>query len=66
MATSLIGGLIANQHQASLITACDIEPERLQELRERFQIRTSGSGMNAAGDAEIVMLAVKPQVMRVV
>lgn len=66
MASSLIGGLIANQHEASLITACDIDPERLQELQDHFQIRTSNNGMTAASDAEIIMLAVKPQVMRAV
>lgn len=66
MATSLIGGLIANQYEASRISACDIDPDRLQELRESFQIRTSDDGLSAASSADIVVLAVKPQVMRAV
>lgn len=66
MATSLIGGLIANQHEATRITACDIDPDQLQELQERFQIRTSDNSLTAASTADIVMLAVKPQVMRTV
>jgi len=66
MATSLIGGLIANQHEAIRITACDINHERLQELQERFQINTSDNNLAAVSTADIVMLAVKPQVMRTV
>ena len=66
MATSLIGGLIANQHEATRITACDIDHDRLQELRERFQVKTSDDSLTAASAADIVMLAVKPQVMRTV
>ena len=64
MATSLIGGLLANQQEANRITACDINHDQLQELQQRFQINTSNDSLSAAGAADIVMLAVKPQVMR--
>jgi pyrroline-5-carboxylate reductase len=66
MATSLIGGLIANQYQATQITACDINVDQLQQLQRRFQINISQDNLACAGAAEIVMLAVKPQVMRAV
>jgi len=66
MATSLIGGLIANQYEATQITACDINVDQLQQLQRRFQISISQDNLACAGAAEIVMLAVKPQVMRAV
>lgn len=66
MATSLIGGLITNRYQATQITACDINVDQLQQLQQRFQINISQDNLACAGAAEIVLLAVKPQVMRVV
>ena len=64
MAASLIGGLIANQHDAALITACDINADQLQQLHELYRIETSQDALAVAHTAEVVMLAVKPQVMR--
>ena len=64
MAGSLIGGLIADGYDSSSITACDIDDARLQQLRQRFRIRVSSDNLTAASSAEIVVLAVKPQVMR--
>ncbi len=64
MASSLIGGLIANGRDAQDIVACDIDDARLAQLTERFGIRTSTDGLAAATSAEVVVLAVKPQVMR--
>ena len=66
MATSLIGGLIANQYEAANITACDIDAEQLQQLEERFGIATSQDAVGCAQAADVVILAVKPQVMRTV
>ena len=64
MATSLIGGLIANQYDAEQITACDVSTEQLQRLRERYRIEASTDALACAKTADVVMLAVKPQVMR--
>jgi pyrroline-5-carboxylate reductase len=64
MATSLIGGLIANGHDAAAITACDIDDARLAHLRQDFGINTSGENYTAAQAADVVLLAVKPQLMR--
>jgi len=64
MATSLIGGLIAKQQDSAGITACDINAEQLQTLRDRFGIAVSGDNLACASSADIVMLAVKPQLMR--
>jgi pyrroline-5-carboxylate reductase len=63
MATSLIGGLIANGHETSSISACDINVEQLELLHDRFGIATSSHNPSSAQAAEVVMLAVKPQMM---
>ena len=64
MATSLIGGLLANRHETAAITACDISPQQLEQLHQRFGINTSQDSTASAEKADIVMLSVKPQVMR--
>ena len=64
MASSLIGGLIDNGHHPDLITACDINAEQLRQLAEFLDIKTSSDNVASAADADVVMLAVKPQVMR--
>ena len=64
MAASLIGGLIANQHDAAQIIACDINTGQLQQLQDLYRIETSTEAAACAGTADVVMLAVKPQVMR--
>ncbi len=66
MASSLIGGLIANRHEGTSITACDINQEQLQQLQDQFGISTSQDNVGSAERADVVMLAVKPQVMQVV
>lgn len=63
MATSLIGGLIANGHETTKISACDINVEQLKQLHDRFGIATSSDNPTSAQAAEVVMLAVKPQMM---
>lgn len=64
MATSLIGGLIANHYPASDISACDISAEQLQRLASRFAIATSEDSLQSAASANVVLLSVKPQLMR--
>ncbi len=64
MAASLIGGMIKNGHEPSAITACDINAEQLARLQQDFNINTSQDNLAAAQTADVVMLAVKPQLMR--
>ena len=64
MATSLIGGILANGYSASNITACDIVEEKLTGLSARFGINTTAESLEAVESADIVILAVKPQVMQ--
>ncbi len=66
MASSLIGGLLVNNFDASQITACDIDTEQLQKLAADYAINTSTDTIGTVTAASIVLLAVKPQVMQTV
>lgn len=62
MGSSLIGGLINNGHPHDKIWAADPSQERLQTLQETFQIHTTNDNTRAVLAADIVILAIKPQV----
>lgn len=64
MATSLIGGLLANDFDGDSITACDINRAPLDSLSQQFPIRVSTDNVTAARQADVILLAVKPQVMQ--
>lgn len=66
MAASLIGGLIANGTEAASITACDTNPDTMKSLQQQYGININGDNLHACESADIVILAVKPQVMQVV
>ncbi len=63
MAYALAGG-IRKQHPEALITASDPSPERLQLFEKEFPpFRAAESNRQAAADAEVLILAVKPQIL---
>jgi pyrroline-5-carboxylate reductase len=64
MASCLVGGLVAHDHPADSIWVSDPETARLELVQERFAVQTSADNATAAGRADTVVLAVKPQVMR--
>ncbi len=66
MASSLIGGMIANGMDADDIIACDISAETLETLQQKFSISTSTDGPAAANQAGIIVLAVKPDTIQIV
>jgi pyrroline-5-carboxylate reductase len=66
MATSLIGGLVGNEFPPHNIIASDIDQARLDQLQRDFHIRTDEDNKRAAAQADIVILAVKPQVLQTV
>lgn len=64
MAEAMIGGLLSRRELgADRITASDKHQERLEELRGRFRIRTTPDNRAAAAVGDVVVLAVKPQVL---
>lgn len=66
MASSLIGGMIANGHDAQSISACDIDEEKLRRLRDTYGIRGGTDSAVLGAAADVILLAVKPQAMRTV
>mgnify|MGYP005988780265 CR=1 FL=1 len=66
MATSLIGGLIAQGHSADSISVSDPNEEQRRQLEKQFSINTFADCGPAMVNADIVVLAVKPQIMKAV
>jgi pyrroline-5-carboxylate reductase len=63
MASSIIGGLVENGHPPSCIAAADPSPESLARLQKMAPVTTCSDNATAAAGADVVILAVKPQVM---
>ena len=64
MAEALIGGLLASKvGDPHVICATDPVPARRDLLKSRFGIQVSDDNAKAAGGADLVLLAVKPQVL---
>lgn len=66
MACSLIGGLIADGWDPACIHVADADPQQLERISKRFPVTTTNSNQDAAGQADIVVFAVKPQSMKAV
>ncbi|WP_120994862.1 pyrroline-5-carboxylate reductase [Stutzerimonas urumqiensis] len=66
MAASLIGGLLAQGIPAQSLRAADPGEAQRQQIGERFGIATFADNAAAVADADVVLLAVKPQVMKAV
>ncbi len=63
MATSLIGGLIADGRDPASIYVTDVDAGKLESLAEAFRVQTSSDNDEAVRLASAVVFAVKPQVM---
>ncbi|TVT58601.1 MAG: pyrroline-5-carboxylate reductase [Sedimenticola thiotaurini] len=63
MATSLIGGLVADGYNPKQIIASDPDSEKRADLAARFGILTAEDNLAAIAQADVVVLAVKPQVL---
>jgi pyrroline-5-carboxylate reductase len=64
MAEALIKGIIAAQvYQAHDIMISDVRGERLEELAREYKVREVENNMVLAGEADVVVLSVKPQNM---
>ena len=64
MAGAMIGALLKNQELPSeQITASDPYPEQRELVKSKYGINITGDNQEAIKDADIVLLAVKPQVI---
>src|SRR5688572_31631798 len=66
MARSLIGGLVARGHDAGDIAVSEPQDLLRDALARDFGVRTLADNAAAATGADVVVVAVKPQVMRAV
>jgi len=66
MASSLINGLITSGHSASQIWVSDTNPDTLQSLAENLKVNITDNNDELVKNVDVVVLAVKPQVMRIV
>ena len=66
MAASLVGGLIADGWKPANICVADTDTGRLKRLAERFGVETSADNRAATGSADVIVLAVKPDVIKAV
>jgi pyrroline-5-carboxylate reductase len=66
MATSLISGLIASGHAPERIWVSDINPDTLSALAANLKVNTSDDNNVVLNAVDVVVLAVKPQILKVV
>lgn len=66
MASSIAGGLISAGHPAQAIRAADPFPESLDRFGALGEVLTCADNAGAIADADVVILAVKPQIMAAV
>lgn len=64
MANSLIGGMIAKGIRPARIGVSDVNTERLKQLEQQHRINTHTDNNELARHADVLVLAVKPQVMQ--
>jgi len=63
MARALIGGLLGSAGESLSLTVSDPNDETCRQLEQQFGVATTGDNVAAIVGAEIVVLAVKPQLM---
>ncbi|TFH91505.1 pyrroline-5-carboxylate reductase [Vibrio ouci] len=63
MVKAIVSGLIADGYPASLITATAPSETRRLPLEQAYGIRTTSNNTQAAQNADVVVLSVKPQMM---
>lgn len=63
MASSLAGGLIAKGFEPTALTVSDISDQQLQAARSTLGVATSRDNLTACAKADVIVIAVKPQVV---
>lgn len=66
MASSLIGGLVADNTDPSLMKVADPIDSLRENLAARYGVHTSNNNLDVAADADVIVLAVKPQLLKAV
>jgi len=66
MASALMGGMIENGVNPESIIASDPSAEQIEGLKQQWGIQGTTDNIEAVSKADVVVIAVKPQVMEVV
>ncbi|MCK5192136.1 MAG: pyrroline-5-carboxylate reductase [Methylococcales bacterium] len=66
MASSLINGLIASGHESNQLWVSDTNQETLHTLATNLKVNVSTSNDDIVNEVDVVVLAVKPQIMQAV
>lgn len=66
MATSLIGGLLANGYPTHNVRVADPDPDQMQSTLTRFAIGEAPDNQTLVENVDVIVLAVKPQVLATV
>lgn len=66
MASSLISGLISSGHSSSLLWVSDTNQDALDTLSTRLQVNTTLHNNILVDEVDVVVLAVKPQILHIV
>ena len=66
MASSLIGGLVADHVDPKQISVADINDDQRENLAARYGVSTSADNQAIASGADVVILAIKPQQLKTV
>lgn len=64
MASAIFGGMLDSGYPAEAIIATSRSQERRDAIAERYGVRTTADNLAAVAQADVVVLAVKPQMMR--
>ena len=64
MASSLVGGLVADGYPPDHLHVSDINQEALASLSDRLGVKTYVSNQTIAETANVLVLAVKPQILK--
>ena len=64
MARSLIGGLVADGRDPATIWVSDVDPQQLASLKASLAVQTTTSNSELAEQADVIVLAVKPQMLK--
>jgi len=67
MGDALVSGLIGSgSSKTGNIICSDVRQEKLDRIKSRYKVRTTTSNLKAVTEADVVIYAVKPQIMAMV
>jgi flagellar hook-length control protein FliK len=67
MGEALVSGLIGSGSSTPKNIICtDVRPTKLDEIKSKYKVRTTENNRKAGGEAELVIYAVKPQILAAV